>query len=94
MTAVVKSPEYNSNTLEDGKKRWCGFEGWKKAVEERNFHAIDCETSDGIHITSISDHGYKRMRERGVTVGDVIDSLENPLNICNTRYEKDGKPSK
>ena len=50
----------------------------------------------GVHGTTIqkvSDHVRDRMVERSVPVEDILDAIEHPLQIKETKYDKDGRPS-
>ncbi|GLB80168.1 hypothetical protein SalAn1F4_11010 [Streptococcus alactolyticus] len=49
---------------------------------------------DNVEITGISKHTTERAIERGGTIQTLTDALINPLEVTNTKYDKDGLPSK
>lgn len=51
-------------------------------------------TKDGITISNISQHAIERMEERGVSVSDVINTLQNPLMIGKIVTDIHGRESK
>lgn len=50
-------------------------------------------TSNGITITGISDHAYKQMASRKVSLSSVTDALTKPLHIGNIGIDCNGRPS-
>lgn len=49
---------------------------------------------DNVEITGISKHTTERAIERVGTIQTLTDALINPLEVTNTKYDKDGLPSK
>ncbi|SES18334.1 Phage minor capsid protein 2 [Streptococcus gallolyticus] len=55
---------------------------------------IGVKAVDNVEITGISKHIAERAVERGGTIQTLTDALINPLEVTDTRYDKDGLPSK
>ena len=70
----------------------------KKAVlvkrRELESGIIGVKAVDNVEITGISKHIAERAVERGGTIQTLTDALINPLEVTNTKYDKDGLPSK
>ena len=68
----------------------------KNKSEENNNNQNNIEpfyTKNGILIKQKSNHLEVRLKERSITLEEVIDSLKNPLEICDIEVDDDGKKS-
>lgn len=46
-----------------------------------------------VTITEIAEHVIERMNDRKVSIDDIINALENPLDIKPIKYDSEGRPS-
>ena len=89
---AMNLPKQNNRTMTYGYNRSVSR---KKSWAVRKVQSIEgIKTPDGIEIKETSLHAIQRMNERKVDIAGIRDALANPINQIETRYGKDGKPSR
>lgn len=86
----VKDPKTGRNVLVDEMT----YQEWKKWVQNRQYDGIiGAETANNIKIKSVSAHTIDRAGQRGVSKGDVLDAIQNPLHIDSVKTDQYGRRS-
>lgn len=68
---------------------------WKEGVEKRlKTGIIGLRTSDGVEINGISEHFFKQIESRGISIHETKDALENPLHIFPDKTDGSGLVSR
>ena len=62
----------------------------KRAKEKRQVIGL---TVGQTTITGLRGHVFDRMAERGISIADIKDAIEHPLDIRPTKIDKQGRPS-
>lgn len=89
---AMNLPKQNNRTMTYGYNRSVSQ---KKSWAVRKVQSLEgIKTPDGIEIKETSLHAIQRMNERKVDIAGIRDALANPINQIETRYGKDGKPSR
>ncbi len=76
----------------DGIKPYQTYDQWKSRIIAEKY-SEDLITSNGIHVTSWSEHSFDRVAERHVTREGVVDALKNPLDVGSIKTDDKGRRS-
>lgn len=76
----------------DGIRPYQTYDQWKNRLIAEKY-SENLVTSNGIRVTSWSEHSFARVAERHVTRDEVVDALKNPLDVGSIKTDEKGRRS-
>ena len=79
----------------DGRRQNVHTKKWTIYPEDAKIEArkIIGLRTNGITITSVSDHALERIQERAILMEDILDAIRNPLKVNPIKTDDDGRRS-
>lgn len=89
---VIGYPPSERYVRGDGIKPYQTYDQWKNRIIAEKY-SEDLVASNGVRVTSWSEHSFDRVAERHVTRDEVVDALKNPLDIGSIKTDDKGRRS-